>query len=253
MISESGGAERVWSKAAATAVSKGYGELWHKQTAQDLASLKTAPRRKPHRGPTRLSRPTGRNTSPSAPRSTDEFLPQMPVKAIAAGSSQGKRLLIGTNRDESALFIGPHPDTDPAPRDLGNISAGQIRPSPSAIQTCLSADGRLPHSHPRRHRRGILDTLHPRRRRARRGRRHRLHVPPRLHREQRPPLRIRLPLARRSASSGIVPIPTPPTSTRSSPSASRSTSPGPRLSEAKPPPPLACPRGPNTPSPIAPP
>jgi carboxylesterase type B len=34
---------------------------------------------------------------------------QAPIETIAAGSSHGKRLLIGTNRDESALFIGPHP------------------------------------------------------------------------------------------------------------------------------------------------
>src|SRR5271163_4348013 len=43
MISESGGAERVWSKVSSAAVSKGYGELWRKQSGQDLASLKTAP------------------------------------------------------------------------------------------------------------------------------------------------------------------------------------------------------------------
>jgi para-nitrobenzyl esterase len=127
MISESGGAERVWSKAAAAAVSKGYGELWHQQTAQDIATLKTTPAENliavqhdflvdwPQHFPLR-------------PEIDDELLPQMPVKAIASGSSKGKRLLIGTNRDESALFIGPHPDTDPAPKDLGNIPLAKFAP-----------------------------------------------------------------------------------------------------------------------------
>jgi para-nitrobenzyl esterase len=43
------------------------------------------------------------------------------TETIAAGSSRGKRLLIGTNRDESALFIGPHPQKDPVAADLGNL------------------------------------------------------------------------------------------------------------------------------------
>jgi para-nitrobenzyl esterase len=127
MISESGGAERVWSKAGSAAVAKGYGELWRKQSGQDLAALTTAPADAliatqhdflidwPQHFPLR-------------PEIDDQLLPQMPVKAIAAGSSKGKRLLIGTNRDESALFIGPHPDTDPAPKDLGNIPLAKFSP-----------------------------------------------------------------------------------------------------------------------------
>jgi para-nitrobenzyl esterase len=127
MISESGGAERVWSKASAAAVSKGYGELWRKQSGLDLAALKMAPAENliavqhdflidwPQHFPLR-------------PEIDDTLLPQMPVKAIAAGSSKGKRLLIGTNRDESALFIGPHPDIDPAPKDLGNIPLAKFAP-----------------------------------------------------------------------------------------------------------------------------
>ena len=127
MISESGGAERVWSKAAAAAVSHGYGELWRKQSGQDLGSLKTAPAEAliatqhdfligwPQHFPLR-------------PEIDDQLLPQMPVKAIAAGSSKAKRLLIGTNHDESALFIGPHPDIDPAPKDLGNLPLAKFNP-----------------------------------------------------------------------------------------------------------------------------
>jgi para-nitrobenzyl esterase len=49
------------------------------------------------------------------------LLPQKPVQTISTGSSFGKRLLIGTNRDESAAFLGPHPGHDPGPADLGNL------------------------------------------------------------------------------------------------------------------------------------
>src|SRR5579875_1319758 len=48
------------------------------------------------------------------------FLPRLPVESIKAGSSQGCRLLIGTNRDESAFFLGPHPGPV-TPRELGNV------------------------------------------------------------------------------------------------------------------------------------
>jgi para-nitrobenzyl esterase len=56
------------------------------------------------------------------------LLPQLPVATIAAGSTRGKRLLIGTNRDESALFIGPHPPANPSAKDLGNLSLDKFDP-----------------------------------------------------------------------------------------------------------------------------
>jgi para-nitrobenzyl esterase len=51
-----------------------------------------------------------------------ELLPRLPIETIAKGSAKGKRLLIGTNRDESALFVGAHPGEDPTAKDLGNLS-----------------------------------------------------------------------------------------------------------------------------------
>src|SRR5271168_2751292 len=119
MISESGGAERVMSLPGAAAVAIGYGEQWHTQTGQDLAGLLTSPadlliavqhdflEQWPLHFPLR-------------PEMDGYLLPQMPIRTIAAGSTRGKRLLIGTNRDESALFIGPHPK-DVIPKDLGNL------------------------------------------------------------------------------------------------------------------------------------
>ena len=56
MISESGGAERVWSQVDAIMVGNAYGRAWTTQTGQDIPSLKSAPRRLPHRRPARLSR-----------------------------------------------------------------------------------------------------------------------------------------------------------------------------------------------------
>jgi para-nitrobenzyl esterase len=121
MISESGGAERIWSKDDSAAVSDGYGEQWRKQTGKDLDALKTAP-------PDQLIAAQHEffeqwpQHFPLRAEIDGTLIPQLPVKTIAAGSTRGKRLLIGTNRDESALFIGPHPSHDPGPKDLGNLS-----------------------------------------------------------------------------------------------------------------------------------
>ena len=57
---------------------------------------------------------------PLAPEIDGKLIPRLPVKTIAAGSIKGKRLLIGTNRDESAYFVGPRPAL-PSSKDLGNL------------------------------------------------------------------------------------------------------------------------------------
>jgi para-nitrobenzyl esterase len=50
-------------------------------------------------------------------------LRELPVLTIRAGGAAEKRqrLLIGTNRDESALFVGPHPAHDATAKDVGNV------------------------------------------------------------------------------------------------------------------------------------
>lgn len=127
MISESGGAERLWSKENSAAVSHGYGEQWRKQTGKANRELLTSDANTliavqheffenwPQHFPLRCE-------------IDGQLLPQLPVKTIAAGSTRGKRLLLGTNRDESALFIGPHPKTDPAAKDLGNLAVAKFEP-----------------------------------------------------------------------------------------------------------------------------
>jgi para-nitrobenzyl esterase len=57
---------------------------------------------------------------PLRPQIDGTLLPRLPIEAIGK-AARGKRLLIGTNRDESALFLGPHPEHDPSSQDLGNV------------------------------------------------------------------------------------------------------------------------------------
>ncbi|AXC09741.1 para-nitrobenzyl esterase (intracellular esterase B) [Acidisarcina polymorpha] len=125
MISESGGAERIWTAANSATVANGFGEEWRKSSGKDLPSLKTAPasliiesqhsflEQWPQHFPLRAE-------------VDGDLIPRLPIQTIAAGSTRGKRLLIGTNRDESALFIGPHPQSDPAAKDLGNLSLAKF-------------------------------------------------------------------------------------------------------------------------------
>jgi para-nitrobenzyl esterase len=120
MISESGGGERVWTRAQSQSVTHGFADEWHSLTGNDPSTLLTAPadtlikaQRQfiaawPQHFPLRCQIDGG-------------LVPLHPAESIAAGSSRGKRLLIGTNRDESALFIGPHPQRDPVAADLGNL------------------------------------------------------------------------------------------------------------------------------------
>ena len=121
MISESGGAERVWSPADAAEVGRGFGETWRKASGLDASTIKTVAAEKliPVQKTFMDDYP---KHFPLRPAIDGDLLPTLPIGNIVNGSSKGRRLLIGTNRDESALFVGPHPETDPTAKDLGNIS-----------------------------------------------------------------------------------------------------------------------------------
>jgi para-nitrobenzyl esterase len=121
MISESGGAERVWTKENADAVARGYADVWGK----GAAGLKTAPVEELITAQERFLRGWPEHF-PLRPEVDGRLVPRLPVETIGAGSSQGKRLLIGTNREESALFVGPHPQTVTA-ADLGNLTLGRFQ------------------------------------------------------------------------------------------------------------------------------
>jgi para-nitrobenzyl esterase len=115
MISESGGAERVWPKANAEAVARGFTEAW----GMGAEALKTAPAEELISAQVRFMASWPQHF-PLRMEIDGSLIPRLPVEAIASGALSGTRLLIGTNRDESALFVGPHPQKVTA-ADLGNV------------------------------------------------------------------------------------------------------------------------------------
>ncbi len=125
-ISESGGGERVWTLAAAAEVAGSYGKLW-RETYSDagLRSLLSAPAQALIAAQKRLIATSDRHF-PLRPEVDGSYLKARPVDLVAKGSAHGKRLLIGTNRDESALFLGADPKHDPTQRDLGNLAPGRF-------------------------------------------------------------------------------------------------------------------------------
>ena len=121
VISESGGAERVWPRPAALHVAEGFGQAWQTRTGLTVEPLKTEPA-------TRLIEAQQGFVAawpqhfPLRPEVDGSLVPRLPLLSIGAGMSRAKRLLIGTNREESALFVGAHPAHDPTAADLGNVS-----------------------------------------------------------------------------------------------------------------------------------
>jgi para-nitrobenzyl esterase len=115
-VSESGGAERVLPAATSLTTARGFGDLW----GADLAALKTAPASDLIAAQVKFIASWPQHF-PFRPMIDGDLLKVMPVETIAGGSSRGKRLLVGTNRDESASFIGPHPMHDATAADLGNM------------------------------------------------------------------------------------------------------------------------------------
>lgn len=130
-ISESGGGERVLPRAVSAEVAGEYLKLWsadggsaetlrtadaEKMIAVQESYLQAATRHFPFRvevGPL----PDGK-----------ALLPESPIATLAMAGRGGKRLLIGTNRDESALFLGPKPSGEPKRSDLGNLTLQQFDP-----------------------------------------------------------------------------------------------------------------------------
>lgn len=116
MISESGGGERILSLADAGEVAREFAAEW----GSGGAALRTAGAEALIDTQTRMIRGSKRHF-PFRSEVDGQYLKGRPVDLVAKGSSRGKRLLIGTNRDESALFLGPHPKEDPKQSDLGNL------------------------------------------------------------------------------------------------------------------------------------
>jgi para-nitrobenzyl esterase len=64
---------------------------------------------------------------PLRPEVDGNLLPKLPAVAIQEGCAAKKRLLVGTNRDESAAFLGPQPTTV-NPGNLGNMPIDKFEP-----------------------------------------------------------------------------------------------------------------------------
>ena len=127
MISESGGAERIWPKEAALAVSSGFGDLWKREDNGE-ADLSKVPAAKLMEAQRKFIAKWPQHF-PLRAELDGALFHKLPVQAVAAGLTKGKRLLIGTNQDESASFIGPHPSADAAAGDLGNMPLAQFQKS----------------------------------------------------------------------------------------------------------------------------
>lgn len=121
-VSESGGADRIAPRSATDAVARGFADLWHTVTEQPVRALATAPARQLIDVQQRFMARWPLHF-PLRAQVDGALIPRPPLESIAAGSARDKRLLIGTNRDESASFLGPHPAQNPGPRDLGNVPA----------------------------------------------------------------------------------------------------------------------------------
>jgi para-nitrobenzyl esterase len=129
-ISESGGAERVAAREDSLAVARGYGEQLQSTAKQsstkiDDPGILTAPAALLIQAQQQFIAQWPKHF-PLRAEIDGTLLPRRPVETIAAGSSLGKRLLIGTNREESASFLGPHPEHDPGAADLGNLPVAQF-------------------------------------------------------------------------------------------------------------------------------
>jgi para-nitrobenzyl esterase len=124
-ISESGGAERVAERAASQAVARGFGEMWSSRAENKTASLLTAPAAQLIETQLNFIEHWPQHF-PLRAEMDGTLLPRLPIETIAASQNKHKRLLIGTNREESASFLGPHPASDPGSSDLGNLSVDKF-------------------------------------------------------------------------------------------------------------------------------
>ena len=127
MISESGGAERVWTRAQSKTVTLGFGDIWRTLSGREPSTVLNAPADLLIKAQKQFIAAWPQHF-PLRCQIDGSLVPLRPVESITAGSSRGKRLLIGTNRDESALFIGPHPEKDPVAADLGNMLSEKFAP-----------------------------------------------------------------------------------------------------------------------------
>ena len=127
MISQSGGAERIATRSESEQVAAGFGVLWKSETASPASALATAPAAQLIHVQQKFMADWPKHF-PLRAMVDGELVPRLPVETIRAGSTASKRLLLGTTHDESAMFIGAHPQHDPAAPQLGNMLPEVFQP-----------------------------------------------------------------------------------------------------------------------------
>lgn len=131
MISESGGADRIFPAARAAEVGTAFGQAFMQSgmasSGSGAAGLLTAPARELIAAQERFIGEYPLHF-PLRPEIDGRWFAEPPLDAIRAGNARGKRLLLGTNHDESAMFIGPHPSVNPSSKDLGNLPLARFGP-----------------------------------------------------------------------------------------------------------------------------
>jgi para-nitrobenzyl esterase len=125
-ISESGGAERIAPESEALSVGQGFKAAWLTQTDATSSSMLDAPASQIIALQSRFLHDWPKHF-PLRPEVDGKLLKQTPLSAIQSRTTRGKRLLIGTNRDESSFFIGPKPAEDPNAHDIGNMTTDQFQ------------------------------------------------------------------------------------------------------------------------------
>jgi para-nitrobenzyl esterase len=119
VISESGGAERCWLRDEGVLIGETFAKLWTKAQGGPASAMKTASAAQILAAQESFDSTTPVHF-PLRPEADGSLIPRLPQESVEAGMARSKRLLIGTNRDESAFFIGPHPNHDPGSQELGN-------------------------------------------------------------------------------------------------------------------------------------
>ena len=133
-ISQSGGAERILPKERALTVSHGFQTAWEKENQTLVSTLSQAPVEQLILVQERFLKQWPMHF-PLRPEVDSRFIAQAPLETIRQGSTRKKRLLLGTNRDESALFLGPNPVNPVVAADLGNVSLPEFRSVEEAYRT----------------------------------------------------------------------------------------------------------------------
>ncbi len=145
-ISESGGGERILTLPDATAVAQEFGAQWKRDQPANpsFSALLSAPPEALIATQSNLIAASARHF-PFRPEIDGRLFTARPVDLVAGAHLTGKRLLLGSNLDESALFLGPHPASDPRQSDLGNLPLprfAEVFPRYAALYPAMPAPQR---------------------------------------------------------------------------------------------------------------